>query len=198
MARVIRHLARHLFTLCSAISLVLCVAMCVLWIRSLGYFEQMSVWHSRWVKADEAQTLYVGFSWYSNTLRLNVIRERFEPAYFRGWSAPLMTEFRRSRPPGMRWFFAGENVTRAMNGYFPGFTATSSPYGSGPIPPGRSWVLAVRPWLPTLMAAVLPAIWLCRYAKARRARRTGLCPTCGYDLRASPERCPECGTLTAG
>ena len=50
-------------------------------------------------------------------------------------------------------------------------------------------------WLLLAATAVLPFARV--VARLRRSKRASLnlCPTCGYDLRATPDRCPECGTI---
>ncbi|MDB5323725.1 MAG: hypothetical protein JWN40_5356 [Phycisphaerales bacterium] len=52
-------------------------------------------------------------------------------------------------------------------------------------------------WLPVALFAIPPALFVRRRIRARRRAQTGHCRRCGYDLRATPDRCPECGTLTA-
>ena len=59
---------------------------------------------------------------------------------------------------------------------------------------GTYWSVGVPYWSVSVVGALLAArggwvLW-----RRRRAVATGLCPVCRYDLRASPERCPECGT----
>jgi hypothetical protein len=63
--------------------------------------------------------------------------------------------------------------------------------------PSRSDHIVLVPcWLAALVFAILPAVWFDRWRRRRSARRrlaAGLCRKCGYDLRGSPGRCPECG-----
>jgi hypothetical protein len=60
---------------------------------------------------------------------------------------------------------------------------------------GQYDAIVVPAALVIAMLAVLPAVRLRRWLHRRHRNRAGLCLTCGYDLRATPQRCPQCGAV---
>ena len=51
----------------------------------------------------------------------------------------------------------------------------------------------IRLWIPTAAFAATSLFLIRPLLRHRQRKQLGLCVKCGYDLRASKERCPECG-----
>lgn len=76
--------------------------------------------------------------------------------------------------------------------YFCGFGYR--PFDTGSALQGLEWTaISIPHWAPICGSIAFLAIWMRRRSKRFVA---GQCSNCGYDLRATPNRCPECGTVT--
>jgi len=66
------------------------------------------------------------------------------------------------------------------------------------VPFSRITTLAVPFWPLVGLGVLLCAVCWRRWFARGRVKQDGAvpCPACGYDLRATPDRCPECGTAT--
>jgi hypothetical protein len=107
---------------------------------------------------------------------------------FRGYALRFGGDVRPSPPPA-----------DALPGGFRAERRRVRPGAAGPA--GGAWTVTrveVPTWSVAAAAAVLPVVWVRRRLTRRRRLGAGLCQRCGYDLRATPGRCPECGAVPDG
>ena len=173
-------MARRLFTLCSALSLLLCIAVCALWVRSYRHGDKVGCRTARAGGATGgAGHDEIALSSYSG--RLAVSRS--------GWMAPAAAP-----ASDLGWFVARREPrpTYAVDADVAGFAYRRV---TGP---GRwLWEFRAPDGAVAALLLILPAVQLVRWRRQHRRAAAGLCPACGYDLRATPGRCPECGTAAA-
>jgi hypothetical protein len=199
----VRRLLLHF--LC-ALSLLLCLAFVAAWVRSGFRHECVYCYH---YNEDEPQERLVVLSSGGGIVKLQSSWSLYRA------SASDWKRYREGnyRPAGVyynpeyTYFDPGmaQTFRRLPHGwYFAGFGSAwnrSSEMDPAAVPPRLRVVFAFRDvaapwWALVLMTAAAPAWQAVRIARGRRRRRrvrAGLCAKCGYDLRASSGRCPECG-----
>ena len=187
---------RRLFTLAAGLSLLLFLATAVLWVRSYQFSDAV-LWVSPLSRdgtriRDFSVTSQLGKVWIDGGCR------EFQP----GHAAAVRASDEVPKP--VLAFFAErmtEEYRRSFAGYGPMSFEIAHPYEPEqfPLPPYQSRNMAretvVPDWALVVAAAIAPAIWTHRRLRLSKARRSGHCPRCGYDLRATPDRCPECGHM---
>ena len=177
------------------LSLLLCVATVGLWVRS--YWRQDGVRYNSKVSADlrivdifcasdTGQILFEHSTWRVN--QQPTFRLPFDGIYSQQVSGLV---------GDVSWM-------RNMGSYWRGFGVMSGLHGSTTITMAPTtytqtsmFRLIFPHWAMAIAFAVLPAVLLARKLRSRSRLTAGLCPVCGYDLRATPDRCPECGTAAS-
>lgn len=184
-----RRILRFLFNLMTGVSLLVLVGVCTLWFRSYGCSDQFVS-----MTTDGQKSLVTR----QGSVVLHVLQAN--------WS---------NRPPqtlGMRYdkeipmAATSDLMIRLMLCVDVGVRETYWEKGSFAVylrirSDGVYYLIIAAPfWSLFAVGAILPLAWSGLRIRRWRVRpsQAGHCQCCGYDLRATPQRCPECGAIPVG
>jgi hypothetical protein len=115
------------------------------------------------------------------------------PRAFRGVAIPAWTG--PATRPGPNTVIPPPDPARAISRFM--IFDAGTPIGSV-LPTGDLSRILIAPYWAVLgtmtVMTIIPAGFLLRMLRRHRRVRQGRCVRCGYDVRATPDRCPECGT----
>jgi len=179
---------RRLIATISVCSLLLCVAVCVVWVQSYWVVDELTYTgeRSRYILATADGRFDL------------VFHEEGEPfgRALRGWSGSHFADWGLGRASWRKSVSSPKNpFIETPREPFLGFWWGTLNEIAGP----ESGFTVIGPVLPAALPfVILAAPWVVRRAvQARRDRceRCGRCRSCGYDLTGNVSGvCPECGT----
>jgi hypothetical protein len=218
----VKRIGRYCLSALTALSLLICLAIAVLWIRSY-WVSDINSWadgteielasrrgrlgmtvahydgwhdsppHHAW-KHDRGRGHAFDDAQDGEVRRINLwgfLWAVRAPTYPPAW---IRERTRGSAPSPISWWIAPIVV-------FPGARPTTFDWDAERLPTVTTIVAApgyrvVAPhWFVVGTTAILSTARIAMFLRARRRHPAGSCPKCGYDLRATPDRCPECGAI---
>ena len=168
-----RRFRRIIFNSLTVLSLLLCVGLAGVWVRSYSTLDVIQRWNA--ARRTEEQL----FSTWGR-MHFNANRYVNNPAAAMSWGVGL-----RHRTFGPR---------RDLYADPRDFLGFHLRFGRG-IAPDYGLSVTLPDWFLVFLTAALPGMQLFIWFRRERKPALGACAKCGYDLRATPDRCPECGAV---
>jgi hypothetical protein len=186
-----KRLGRWLVHSLVVLSLLLCLAIIVLWVRSYTVVDDLALARGRSYEiCSDSGVLHVGVT---STFVGTVISETSRSITIYG----PRREHCRLTLSHHNWWCPS---TAAKLGGMTTFGVRTGPTGIIIDTDRGTWIEAFRAllfphWCAAVVFGILPSMWLVRWRRRRRYRAAGECRQCGYNLTGNLSGfCPECGT----